>query len=132
MSITDYRQAGFLVSVHIEQAIIDRAERDVMQAYIEPIVSDADLSASLVAREAFMQLVCLLCLQRSIIATRSGAKEKTTPQSMTADRWNILSQESLTAIMKMQRLADDAGVAEWHKRVTDICGILFNTQYIGI
>lgn len=131
MSITDYRQAGFLVSIHIEQAIIDRAERDIWQAYIEPIAPSEDITAKGVARDCFMQLVNLLVLQRTIQTTRSGAKEKTSPQSVTSDRWQILSQEQATAAMKIERLAKLQGVKDWAGCVYDICGILFTTQYIG-
>lgn len=132
MGITDYRQAGFLVSIHIEQAIIDRAERDIYQAYIEPIAPTADIYEDGAAKECLMQMTNLLVLQRSVFTTRSGAKEKTTPQSNTAYRWDILSQEATTATMKLKRLAEAESVKDWYNRVTDICGILTTTHYFYI
>lgn len=132
MSVDDYRQAGFLMSVHISQAIVDRAERDVQQAYIEPLGVEVDTESDGIGRETLMQLAHTLCLQRTIFATRSGAKEKQTPQSQQADRWAVLSEDAGTCAMKMQRLADELGVAHWWDKVTDICGILFKTQYLGL
>lgn len=132
MSITDYRQAGFLVSVHIEQSIIDRAEQDIFQAYIEPIHAKTDVLVDIKAKDCFMQLVNLLVMQRSIFNTRSGAKEKTSLQSYTPDRWSILSQEAATAAMKLERFADSKGVKDWSGRIYDICGILFETQFFNM
>lgn len=132
MSVDDYKQAGYLMSVHIQQAAIDRAERDVMQAYIEPIDADADTESEGIAREALMQLTYTLCLQRSIFATRSGAKEKQTPQSQTADRWSILSENAATSILKLELLAKSVGVKKWQDRCIDICGLFYTSQYLNI
>lgn len=131
MSIEDYKQAGFKVSPLIQQAEIDRAERDVMQAYILPLKPNADIESDGSVKSVVMELAHLLLLQRSIFATRSGAKEKSTPQSYSADRWNILSQCVSTCAMKMDALV---GSIKWRRdrRVQDICGILFNTNYINV
>lgn len=132
MSVDDYRQAGFLMSPYISQAIIDRAERDVMQAYIEPIDEDADTESEGIGRETLMQLTYTLCLQRSIFATRSGAKEKQTAQSQQADRWAVLSECAATSIMKLDLLAASAGVKNWQRVIVDICGLMYKTQYFSM
>ena len=132
MSIEDYKQAGFLTSVQIQQAIVDKAEADAMQAYILPIAPDADTTEVGAAREALMSLADLLVKQRTIFATRSGAKEKTTPQSQSADDWRILRQCAATCALKLSTLAQSAGVGDWENKVTDICGILYKTNFIGL
>lgn len=132
MSVEDYKQKGFMLSPAILQAVIDRAERDVMQAYILPIAPEANVQVEGEAQEAFMQLTFLLCLQRSIFGTRSGAKEKTTAQSQKADRWELLSQESATAQMKLRLLAESVGADNYLQQMTDICGIYMKSQYFYI
>lgn len=130
MSIEEYKASGYLISTHISQAVIDRAERDVVSAYIS-IIDAAGVVSEDDKRPAMMELAYTLALQRSIFATRSGAKEKTTPQSYTADRWALLSQQSATAAMRLKQLADKAGAKDWESKVYDICGLLYKTQYIG-
>ena len=130
MSIDDYKQAGYLMSVHISQEIIDRAEADVLKAYIYPLDATVNVTIPGTARAAAMELANLLVLQRSIFATRSGAKEKTSANSFTASRWDLLSQCSASCVLKMQAFADEVHAGRWQKTVTDICGILFNTNYI--
>ena len=132
MSIEDYKQAGFLMSVQIPQAVIDRAEADAMQAYILPIQPNADVTSAGAAKDALMSLADLLVKQRSVFATRSGAKEKTTPQSQTADDWRILRQCAATCSLKMSALAQNAGVDYWEDKVKDICGILYKTNFVGV
>lgn len=132
MSIEDYKEAGYLISVHISQAIIDKAEADVRQAYINPLDTLADTTVPGVAREALMELTYLLCLQRSIFATRSGAKEKTAANSYTPTRWDLLSQCSSVCVLKMGAFAESAHVLRWEKKVKDICGILFNTNFLSL
>lgn len=132
MSIEDYKQAGYSVSALIAQAQIDRAEADVMQAYIMPLQADADPIEDVLCRRALMELVMLLVLQRSIFATRSGAKEKQMPQSYSADRWNILSQSAMVCSMKLRTYAESTGVTDWRKRITDICGVYFDTNFLNL
>lgn len=131
MSIEDYKQAGYLMSTNIPQAVIDRAEKDVLKAYIYPVMPDADTTAEGVARDALMSLAELLVKQRSIVATRAGAKEKNTPQSYTPDAWAILRHAAKDCALNMQMLANAAGVCYWEDKVTDICNILYRTNFIG-
>lgn len=126
MSIDDYKQAGYKISTLINQAEIDRAEADVMQAYITPIMSDADPYSNSVVKAALMELVVMLLLQRSVFATRSGAKEKAASQSYAAEATAILRQYAATADMKLQALrAEDDAVAD--AKINDICGVYFVT-----
>ena len=132
MSIEDYKEAGFLMSSVIPQSLIDKAEKDVLKAYIAPIAPDADTASDGVARDTLMTLVELLVKQRSIFATRSGAKEKNVPQSMSANDWAILRQHAKDCALQLELLAKSEGVYEWETKVTDICNILFRTNYLGL
>ena len=127
MSIEDYKQAGFLTSVNILQARIDKAEKEVVMAYITPILPNADLEESDV-RACVMELANLRLLQNSVFATRSGAKEKTTPQSYSADALAILNQSVAACDLHLQNLRTLPG-ANAKAKVNDICGIYFTTHY---
>lgn len=131
MTAQEYIQAGYKMSAHIQQAEINKAERDVLQAYIRPVLADADPINDEVVRDATMNLAYLLLLQRSVFATRSGAKEKTTPQSQSAEGWQLLSQLAATCHGKIMALKQKSG-ADLKADVTDICGIYFKTQYFYI
>lgn len=131
MTVQEYREAGYKVSAQIEEAEIVRAEKDVLQAYILPILPNADPATDEVVRSAVMAFAFLLLLQRSIFATRSGAKEKTTPQSQTADLWNLLAQMASTCHLKLDAVRQKTG-ADMKAEVQDICGIYFSTHYFGL
>lgn len=129
MTAAEYISAGYNISLQLSQALIDRAEADVKQAYITPLTEAYDTP---LAQAAMMNLVELYCLQHSLFATRAGAKEKTTPQSQTPSRWDLLAQSSAVCSMKLNALAAAAGVKRWQVQVTDICGILFRTNYLSL
>lgn len=132
MTAQEYREAGFAeVSLQMSDAAIARAETDVTQAYLEPLVGEVDLSVTLV-KDCLMNLSVLLLMQRSIHLTRAGAKEKTTTQSYTAQRWDILSQASTTCTMKLERVATEYHVDEYWTKVRDICGLNFETHYFNL
>ena len=126
MSIDDYKQAGYKISTLIAQAEIDRAEADVMQAYILPIMPDADPTTDNAVKAALLELSVMLLLQRSIFATRSGAKEKNNANSYNAEQAAIARQHAATADMKLQALRKCEG-ADAEAKVNDICGVYFTT-----
>lgn len=130
MTAQDYRTAGYKVSTLIDQTEIDRAEKDVLQAYVYPIMQSADPSSDEVVRDCMMALAFLLVMQRSYFATRSGGKEKLTPQSYSAEGWNMLSQNAETCAMKIEAVRRLSGASK-KARVHDICGIYFETQYFS-
>lgn len=123
------------MSINIDQAAIDRAERDVVNAYVSPILPDADLSTldetSLTEDLAhcIANLAYLLVMQRCVFITRSGAKEKTGPNSTSPDGWRILEECSATAAMAISQLRKMEGASACAK-VTDICKIYFTTNFI--
>lgn len=124
------------MSQHIDQSKVALAEADVRAAYLLPLGVTDDIASIAnsdpVAKDALMCLVFLLVLQRTTFATRAGSKEKTTAQSMQADRWAIYEQWAATCQQKVQVLAARQGVAKPWRVCGDICGIYYNTHFIGL
>lgn len=125
-----YTQHGYKISQYIDDAEIARAERDVAAAYIEPIVGDASVPTD-IREEAVGNLTFLLLLQRSIFATRAGAKVKTGYNSQEAEAWNILQQEAASCHLRLEALRKQEGVNA-EAEVTDVCKIYFKTNFINI
>ena len=123
----DYRAAGYLLSTLIEQAVITRAENDVCAAYILPLIGHmptADERAQEPLKTAIMGLSFLLVQQRSITATRAGAKTKLSEQSSTPTYDDIFRQNAASC-----KTALEAIDAEPYKKCSDICRIFFKTNY---
>lgn len=125
-----YNEHGYKVSQYIEQSEIDRAEADVRRAYVEPIVGNADVSGDLVDGTVGC-LAHLLLLQRTIFATRAGAKFKTGYNSQETDAWAKLQQEATSCHLLLQELRGQAGVNA-DAVVTDICKIYFKTNFFSL
>lgn len=129
-----YKAHGYNMSINIDQAAIDRAERDVVDAYVRPILPneeitlDEDVLKENVAH-CIANLAYLLVMQRNVHITRSGAKEKTGPNSMSPDGWRILEECSATAALSIKQLRGMVGASACAK-VTDICKIYFTTNFI--
>ena len=105
-----------------------RAERDVTDAYINPIVGSANVSAE-VRERAIGNLAFLLILQRTIFATRAGAKVKTGYNSQEADAWAKLQQEASSCHLALEVLKNEPGVNP-DAHVTDVCKIYFSTNFL--
>lgn len=129
MQISWYKEHGFEVSSLIDQATINRAELDVRKAYVDPIVGvsaegeDIDIAVG--------NLAFLLLLQRSIVATRAGAKVKQTQTSSNADAWNVIAQEAQSCHMHLEELRRKEG-ADSRAEIFDICKIYFKSNFISI
>lgn len=128
MTPAEYRTAGFRMSLQMSQQIIDRAEAEVVSAYVDKIVPDLSPTDALY-KEAVMTLAFMLLARRNVFVTRSGAKTKQSPeQSSDSDVWyntmNLASDCDLT--LKKLRALD--GAVE-NAKVDDICGIYFSTNY---
>lgn len=128
MTPQDYRDAGYIeVSANISAALIMRAEKEIIQAYISPILpnysaTDNDIKA------AIMVLAVLRVQQISIFATRTGSKEKTAASSTSATWQQVLAQYAMTADMYLKVLTTKTGAIKGAK-IKDICGIYFTTGY---
>lgn len=131
MTAQEYIEKGFAVSMHTEQAIIDRAERDARLAYIVPIVGEntPEEHAGVIA-DALANLAFLVMLQRNVFVTRSGAKMKQTDDSRDADGLDVLQNMAHTCDMKIQALRALPG-ANATAKVTDICRIYFRTNFFN-
>ena len=123
-----YQENGYEISSYVNDATIARAERDVTDAYVTPIVGNANVSKEIKER-AIGNLAFLLILQRSIFATRAGAKVKTGYNSMEADAWAKLQQEATSCNLQLEILKKQPGVNP-DAHVTDICKIYFSTNFL--
>lgn len=125
-----YQANGYEMGSLIDDAAIERAERDVTDAYVTPIVGTANVSTE-VRERAVGNLAFLLLLQRTIFATRAGAKIKTGYNSQEADAWAKLQQEATSCHMALEVLKRQPGVNP-DANVTDICKIYFYTNFIHL
>ena len=97
MNVQDYRANGYNLSQYIDDATVQRAEREVTAAYLVPLVGDEVDVTSEPEKSVLMSLAFLLIQQRSISATRAGGKTKNTPQSSTPTADDMLTQAAKTA-----------------------------------
>lgn len=125
MTPQDYVNKGFAVSLHIDQAIINRAEADVRAAYITPIVGEMEGE---VVTDALANLSFMAMTQRNVFVTRSGAKEKTGANSRTAETWDTLQEMAHVCAMKIDALRELPG-ANKTAEVHDILRIYFKTNF---
>lgn len=123
-----YQENGYEISSYVSDAAIARAERDVTDAYVTPIVGNATVPNTIKER-VVGNLAFLLILQRSIFATRAGAKVKTGYNSMEADAWAKLQQEATSCNLQLEILKKQPGVNP-DAHVTDICKIYFSTNFL--
>lgn len=124
-----YRDNGYQISINVDQAAIDLAERKVMEGYVLPILPGANPDADEQVAHCVADLAYLLLMQRSLSVTRSGAKEKTSTNSSSPDGWRILEELALTANMAIKTLRRMDGAVE-DAKVTDVCKIKFTTNFI--
>ena len=125
-----YQDNGYEMGSLIDDAAIERAERDVTDAYVAPVVGTAEVDTS-VRERAVGNLAFLLLLQRTIFATRAGAKIKTGYNSQEADAWAKLQQEATSCYLALEVLKSQPGVNP-DANVTDICKIYFSTNFIHL
>lgn len=123
-----YKSIGYNVSANIEQAIIDRSERDAMSAYVSRILPDVDVDTDEDVQHCLADIAYLLLLQRTLKVTRSGTKEKTSAQSVNAGEWAALCEQVQTAAYAIEKLRKmDGAIAD--AKVTDIAKIYFQTHF---
>lgn len=130
MTATDYINKGFRISAHLEQAIITRAEDDVKQAYLLPIVDESMLTDAVV-KDALMNFTFLLLVQRSDFATRSGGKIKLTAESSNVLALEALQEQAFICHMKLEAVRSLEN-ARKDAKVIDICKIYFKTNYFNL
>lgn len=127
MTAQEYIAKGFRISGQLLQTEIDRAEREVVEAYIAKVapaysLTDADV------KDAVMQLAVILLLQRHAVATRSGGKNKQSP-NLSTDGWpNQGDVENADRLLR--KVQTVSGLTS--KLVDDIAGIYFRTQFVSL
>lgn len=122
-----YKQRGYHIGLEGTQELIDRAEREVKAAYVQPILPSADYDdtevMSCVADLAYMRM-----LQITLFVTRAGAKEKLSTRSTTASNESKFNEQGIVAASAVDRLRQMQGaVAE--AKVNDICQLFFTSNY---
>lgn len=127
MTPQEYQTAGFRFSQQVMQNEIDRAEKDVTEAYIAKVApafasTDADVKA------AVMQLAFILMLRRAAVVTRSGGKVKMSPSLSEAGYPTQSDMENADRLLRKVQTA--AGLPS--KLVDDIAGIYYRTQFVGL
>lgn len=130
MTKQEYQEAGFRLSLQVEQTDINRAEREVTEAYCKPIAPDVDTTKE-AYRNAVMNLAFLWLLQHSIFGTRSGAKGVQVTSAITPTNADILRECAWDCHLALQTLKTIANAPDG-VRVTDICRIYFSTNYFAM
>lgn len=125
-----YITHGYKMSAAIDDAEITRAENDVTDAYITPIVGTANVPQEL-KEKTIGALAFLLLLQRSVFLTRGGAKIKSGYNSYDADAWAILQQEAQSCHLALETLRAQDGVNK-DAEIIDICKIYFKSNFISL
>lgn len=126
-----YFEQGHKLSAQIEEAEIARAEADVAAAYVAPIVGTAANVPADMVQKTVGNLAFLLLLQRSIFATRAGAKVASGYNSQSASAWDVLQQEASACHLALETLRKQPG-ANAEAEVCDICKIYFKTNFISM
>lgn len=127
MTAQEYRLAGFEVSAQIDPVVISRAEKDVIQAYISPLLPSFSLEDEVV-RDCLMNLAFLLVSQRQVFATRVGGRIKKSENSDTPNGWALLAQQASVCDMKLRALKSVNGYVK-DAKITDICRIYSVTDF---
>lgn len=128
MTPTEYRSAGFRVSLQVPQKLLDRFEKQVVSAYIKPIVPAMADTDELYMR-ATMTLAFGLMVKRNLFATRSGVKMKQSPEnSSDPDVWYSTETVNFDCHQVLEELRHTEGAVKSAK-VNDIIGIYFKTNF---
>ena len=130
MTKQEYQDAGFRLSLQVEQVDIDRAEREVSEAYCKMIAPELDTD-NISYRNAVMNLAFLWLLQHSIFGTRSGAKGVQITSATTPTNADILRECAWDCHLALQVLKSLANTPD-DVRVTDICRIYFSTNFFAM
>lgn len=130
MTAAEYIALGFRVSAHLEQSKIDKAEKDIKQAYILPIVSEAMLTDAVV-KDAMANLVFLRLIQQEAFATCSGGKTKQYQYSQQVTFDGMMAEQAALCHLKLQAMRGLEG-ANAEGNITDICRIYFESNFIHL
>ncbi len=120
MTAAEYIAAGYELSKNVEQTIIDKAEKDVKECYIYPILGDgADLTNF---KNEIMGLAFCLMLRRQANKTRYGVEIKSNPYGIQANSDNLMKEISGIALPIINKLKKNSTIDK--PKIKDIidCG----------
>ena len=122
-----YKSKGYQIGLEGTQEVIDRAEREVKVAYIDPILPNADLEDNSV-KQCLADLAYMRMLQITLFVTRSGAKEKFGDHSSNASGDAKFNEQGRVAASAVDALRLMPG-ANATAKVNDICYLFFKSIY---
>lgn len=126
MDANEYRAAGYRVSLQVSQAEIDRAEREVTEAYVAKVAPSFDAETTTV-KACVMSLASILLIQRHAVATRAGGKVKQSP-SMSDN-----AEPTQGDFDNADRLLRAVSEVKFPSRVVDdICGLYYRRKFLGL
>lgn len=126
MTVEEYKAKGFRISAQVSPAEVERAERDVIAAYVVKVAPDYDATDATTV-ECIMQLAAILLLNRHAVVTRSGGKTKDSPQlSQNA----YATQDDMENADRLLRAVQSVeGLPS--KLVDDIAHIYYRNEFVG-
>lgn len=133
MTKQDYINAGFRISAQVDDKELQRAESEVIMAYIAKVSTVGILPNGLYVTtpeqgKAIMQLVYILLLQRTAVVTRAGGKTKLSPSLSEAGYPSQSDLENADRLLRAIQTVD--GLLS--TLVDDICQIYYRNKFIGL
>lgn len=128
MTATEYQQFGYRVSMQLEQSIIDKAETTAMEAYVLPIVPNAT-TEDITIKRCVMALAYLLMCRDNVFVTRSGAKEKQSPNQSQTPYADTVSNEQVAECGRLLEVLKKRDGANADPKIVDVAKIYFTTNY---
>lgn len=130
MTPTDYRNAGYKVSMQLEQAAITRHETGILNAYILPILPNETLATTdSDVKGCIMSLAFLSMCYDNVFVTRSGAKGKNTPLNSETAESNVAMGENVAECARLIDVLRTKTGALKDGKVNDILRIYFKTNF---
>lgn len=130
MTPQEYQEAGYKISASMEQAQINQAEEDVLNAYVKPHAGGAvGEPLTPTQQKALMALAFLRISQNNLYVTKSGAKIKNVQESANASMELGMMEHARRCHYYLQEVMKEAEVEDCE--FTDICAIYFRTNFFN-
>ena len=130
MTPQEYQEAGYKISASMEQAQINQAEEDVLNAYVKPHAGGAvGEQLTPTQQKALMALAFLRISQNNLYVTKSGAKIKNVQESANASMELGMMEHARMCHYYLQEVMKEAEVEDCE--FTDICAIYFRTNFFN-
>lgn len=124
-----YQSNGYAISVNLDQAVIDRAEKDALNAYVRPVIPNATGTEKEI-QPLLADISFAIILQRSLKVTRKGTKTKTDTNSVNEGVESALREQSNCAKWAIESLRKMDG-ANKDTKVNDIARLYYRTILLG-